>query len=173
MCQSRALPSDTEGAEAEAPKPRCHSTTRRGAARRRALTWHALPAGVRLAVGGVGRAGRAVVHPAQQRAQVAHRDLLDEGRPVLAEVPPLEDLQHTHTHARQRAARDRRQSPPRPAPPRHTARALLLGSGSGRALQKRGPWTWKTSITNPRECNPISFKALLFGLRYFVFPTRA
>lgn len=46
---------------------------------------------------------------------MAHRDLLDEGRPVLAEVPPLEDLQHTHTHARQRAARDRRQSPPRPA----------------------------------------------------------
>lgn len=77
---------------------------------------------------------------------------------------------HTHTHVSAPLATAGKA---RPAPPRHTARALLLGSGSGRALQKRGPWTWKTSITNPRECNPISFKALLFGLRYFVFPTRA
>lgn len=70
------------------------------------LTWDALAAGVRVPVGGAGGAGRAVVHPAQQGAQVAHRDLLDEGRPVLAEVPPLEDLQHT----------GERQRRPRPAP---------------------------------------------------------
>lgn len=95
----------------ETPEP--PGTARHGTA----LTWHALPAGVRLAVGGVGRAGRAVVHPAQQRAQVAHRDLLDEGRPVLAEVPPLEDLQHTHTRtSARRSWPPAKPSPPRPAP---------------------------------------------------------
>lgn len=46
---------------------------------------------------------------------MAHRDLLDEGRPVLAEVPPLEDLQHTG-RARRVSARPRH-APPRAARP--------------------------------------------------------
>lgn len=61
------------------------------------LTRDALAVRVRVPAGGAGGAGRAVVHPAQQGAQVAHRDLLDEGGAVLAEVPPLEDLRGTNT----------------------------------------------------------------------------
>lgn len=168
MCQSRALPSDTEGAEAEAPKPRCHSTTRRGPPKGAHLTrsacwspprrWRRWPRWARCCPPRPAEGASGSPRPARWRTSRTCGSTTTR-------------RSATHTHTRTSARRSR--PPAKPAPPRHTARALLLGSGSGRALQKRGPWTWKTSITNPRECNPISFKALLFGLRYFVFPTRA
>lgn len=58
----------------------------------RALTGHTLSIGIGLPVTGVGVAGGAAVHSAQQGAQVAHRHLLDEGGPILPEIPPLEYL---------------------------------------------------------------------------------
>lgn len=50
---------------------------------------------------------------------MAHRDLLDEGGAVLAEVPPLEDLQGTHT------TRVRARPPPAPPPPSPPRRRQL------------------------------------------------
>ena len=60
----------------------------------RSLTWHTLSVGVCISVTGVGVGGGAIVHTAQQRAQVAHWHLLDEGSAILPEVPPLKYL-HT------------------------------------------------------------------------------
>ena len=56
------------------------------------LTGDTLPVGVGLSITGVGVGGGAVVHTAQQGAQVAHGHLLYEGGAILPEVPPLEDL---------------------------------------------------------------------------------
>ena len=57
-----------------------------------ALTRHALPIGVSLSITGVGVAGGAAVHSAQQGAQVAHGHLLYEGGPIFPEIPPLKYL---------------------------------------------------------------------------------
>lgn len=53
--------------------------------------------GVGLSVTSVGVGGRAAVHSTQQGAQVAHRHLLDEGGPILSEIPPLKDLKKEQT----------------------------------------------------------------------------
>lgn len=102
------------------------------------LTWDALAVRVRVPAGGAGGAGRAVVHPAQQGAQVAHRDLLDEGGAVLAEVPPLEDLQGTHAVRAAGPARcSARCSAPTPA--RSSARSRPSAAARQARRQLRPP----------------------------------
>lgn len=57
-----------------------------------ALTGYTLSIGIGLPITGVGVAGGAAVHTAQQGAQVAHRHLLYEGGPIFPEIPPLKYL---------------------------------------------------------------------------------
>lgn len=60
-------------------------------------TWYTLSVGVCISVTGVGVVGGAGVHSPQERAQVAHRYLLDEGSAVLPEIPPLKYLHRGET----------------------------------------------------------------------------
>lgn len=57
-----------------------------------ALTRHTLATGIGLPITGVGVAGRAAVHSAQQGAQVTNGHLLYEGGPVFPKIPPLKYL---------------------------------------------------------------------------------
>lgn len=67
-----------------------------------ALTRNTLSTGIGLPVTGVGVAGRAAVHSAQQGAQVAHRHLLYEGSPIFPKIPPLKDLRQRRRRRKRR-----------------------------------------------------------------------